>query len=406
MLFMSNEEEIKKLDASIGLKDISHLDGLPAVTFKSSANNIQISEFLDQYDSGLIEYPKLQRNGVWSLKDQAELIESLIRGIPIPPVYINSCRTKDGKQKWEVLDGRQRITALVDFFTNNTVKINSNLPEGYKELRGYTFEEIEKANLKFAVQFKTILLPVIWLDEAPGELKREFFQKLNKGGKALSVGELAHSTLQPADALMASIMKTDFYKKNVHKTRRFAEYVPVSRVLHFILRSVQKDKTFVYNRPGLNGWKAGIITNTRDIQTDLDNLHESKDDEENFIPELNTEVKRVCNLIDEILGDVEIESVNNKLIINMLLALLILEDKRDAQAMTHQELKQAFTGLIKIWAKGHAPMLRQKIKTELANITYDEELVINECNKLESLSKTTFADVLENLRNDTYSQYA
>lgn len=411
---MSNEnnkteqkEKKEKMSTNQNLAKIDHLENLPATEFQPSSHTRAIEEFLHHYDEETLVYPKMQRNSVWTEKDQSELIESLIRGIPIPPIYINTYSNEDGKIIWEVLDGRQRLTALVDFFRNNLVKINSNLPKKYECLENYTYKDILKANKLFAGKFISIQLPVISLDGAPKDLKKEFFQKLNKGGKTLTAGELAHSSLNPANKYMVQLMDTEFYKKNVHTTGRFAQFVPVSRVLHFMLQAIQKDKTFQYNSGGRYNWKNKITKETRNIQTDLDNLHDdsSRDPEQQVTPYLKEEVNRVSELIDTIFGDIESDCLNNKLIINMLLSLLILEDTSDAQAMSHEELKTAYAGLVKFWEKGHAPLLRQKMKTQLSNISRDEALLINECNKLESQSKEALADVLENLRSDTYSEY-
>lgn len=401
---MTEEKTNKKLDAKQELGDISDLRELPATAFNTEPGNKRISQFLQQQREGLIEYPKMQRNSVWTVTDQSELIESLIRGIPIPPIYMNKF-IENGKQVWEVLDGRQRLTALFDFFENNTVRINSNLPKKYENLAGYRFKEIVANNPLFAGKFEEIPLPIVWLDEAPEQLKKEFFQKLNKGGKALTTGELAHSSLDPALRYLVRIMETHFYESHVHKTQRFAEYVPASKVLHFILKSMQdKTQTFMYNSQGTKTWKDNIVTNTTAVQTDLDNLHEHRN--EKFVPCLDAEIERVCTLIDTILGDVEIASPNNKLISNILLSLLILEDTSNPEHMTHEELKQSYQGLVALWNKGHLPRVVQKRKTNLADITMEESLLFNECDKLESASKINLDNVLENLKDDTYSEYA
>lgn len=391
-----------KIDGSQKLKDITHLKELPATAFDTDAGSKPISAFIEKYNAGLIDYPSMQRGEVWTDKDQSELIESLIRGIPIPPVYINRCTKDDGKV-WEVLDGRQRITALMDFFVENLVHINKNLPKDYENLFNYRYGDIEETNPLFAGKFTSLQLPVIWMDNAPDELKKEFFQKLNKSGKALTAGELAHSSLDPAKGYMVSLLKTPFYEKNVQITSRFAQYVPASKIVHFIYKSLQKDKTFEYNPLELNGWKNRISRNAGNIQTDLDNLHASRN--EQFHTCLETEVERVCTLINEIFGDLEIECPNSKLVTNMIISLLILEDKSNATAMGHDELRKAFKGLVELWNAGRSPHLRQKMRTELNNITNDEAVWINECDKLESMSKTSLADVLENLRNDVYSNY-
>ena len=89
----------------------------------------------------------------------------------------------------------------------------------------------------------------------------------------------------------------------------------------------------------------------------------------------------------------------------MITSLLILEDRSDSHSLSHDDLKQVFTGMVQLWNKGHVPLLRDKLKNNLANITSDEGLLVNECDRMQSTSKQNHADVLENLRNDAYSSY-
>lgn len=62
----------------------------------------------------LIIDPDFQRNSVWNPKQKMELIESILMGIPIPVIYL--FEMKDGTK--QVVDGRQRITAILDFLNN------------------------------------------------------------------------------------------------------------------------------------------------------------------------------------------------------------------------------------------------------------------------------------------------
>jgi hypothetical protein len=55
----------------------------------------------------LILNPDFQRKYVWKGKQRAELIESILMGIPIPIMYF--FETADGRK--QVVDGRQRITS-------------------------------------------------------------------------------------------------------------------------------------------------------------------------------------------------------------------------------------------------------------------------------------------------------
>lgn len=64
----------------------------------------------------------VQRSFVWDKKRKSDLIESLIIGYPIPPIY-----AKRSEQKvYDILDGKQRLTTislfLEDEFPLNNLK--------------------------------------------------------------------------------------------------------------------------------------------------------------------------------------------------------------------------------------------------------------------------------------------
>ncbi|MFA7192988.1 MAG: DUF262 domain-containing protein, partial [Bacilli bacterium] len=58
--------------------------------------------------------PEFQRNNVWRLSQERELVESVLMGIPIPVIYV--FENDEGIK--QVVDGRQRINAFVRFLDN------------------------------------------------------------------------------------------------------------------------------------------------------------------------------------------------------------------------------------------------------------------------------------------------
>lgn len=60
----------------------------------------------------------LQRGDVWTLSQKQELIKSIILGRNINMPTIIMIRNNDGSRKIEVIDGKQRITAIIEFMQN------------------------------------------------------------------------------------------------------------------------------------------------------------------------------------------------------------------------------------------------------------------------------------------------
>nr|WP_279671485.1 DUF262 domain-containing protein [Flexivirga meconopsidis] len=63
-------------------------------------------------DSPLNLTPSYQRGDVWSASDRSALIESILRGIPLPSIIL---LRKKGSEPHEVVDGKQRLTTILRF---------------------------------------------------------------------------------------------------------------------------------------------------------------------------------------------------------------------------------------------------------------------------------------------------
>lgn len=69
-----------------------------------------------QQASGLVISPKFQRRGVWNRAARSYLIDTLLLGLPVPPIYIRVVQSADHKSIIrEVVDGQQRVSAVLDF---------------------------------------------------------------------------------------------------------------------------------------------------------------------------------------------------------------------------------------------------------------------------------------------------
>lgn len=72
-------------------------------------------ELLGQYADGDLRInPDYQRLFRWDSDQQTQYIESLILGIPSPPVFL----AQNADEKFEVIDGLQRISTLLKFFAH------------------------------------------------------------------------------------------------------------------------------------------------------------------------------------------------------------------------------------------------------------------------------------------------
>lgn len=71
-------------------------------------------------DSDLNLTPSYQRGDVWTTADRQALIESVLRGIPLPSIILREIGASDPQ---EVVDGKQRLTALLRFVGTHPVAV-------------------------------------------------------------------------------------------------------------------------------------------------------------------------------------------------------------------------------------------------------------------------------------------
>lgn len=94
-----------------------------------------INDFREWNERGeLTLSPKFQRRRVWSDKAKSYLIDTVLRGLPIPPIFIRQqIDAKTRKTIREVIDGQQRLGAILDFLKDG-FKVSKIHNEDYGNL--------------------------------------------------------------------------------------------------------------------------------------------------------------------------------------------------------------------------------------------------------------------------------
>ncbi|MBT9185158.1 DUF262 domain-containing protein [Pectobacterium punjabense] len=143
-----------------------------------------ISDIRDWNDAGtLILQPDYQRREVWGIAAKIMLIDSIMNAIPMPKIFVSS-HIKNGKTVRAVIDGQQRITAILGFL-NNEFFLDDPYEGDYKNLY---FRQ-----LPVDIQDDVILAYDIDFNEAKGLSDsdlREVYSRVNKYLVALNKQEL------------------------------------------------------------------------------------------------------------------------------------------------------------------------------------------------------------------------
>lgn len=159
---------------------------------KYANDECTIQQLLEMIENKSIDlHPAYQRNFIWSPKDQRLLIDSILKGYPLPNFFLY--KKSDGK--YEMLDGQQRATTIYKYYKNeipNSQKIY--LKDNHNPEKFFNY----KLNVVIIENF----------EENKGESKEEFFYLVNKRGVQLNPAEVNHAYYHDSDflSLVNSIM--------------------------------------------------------------------------------------------------------------------------------------------------------------------------------------------------------
>jgi Protein of unknown function DUF262 len=132
--------------------------------------------------------PKYQRRSVWNRDFQQYFIDSIFKNYPVPPLFINLEVTKDGTTLYHVIDGKQRLTAILDFITDTFA--TSTKQWSPTEIAGKYFSEWDQTNQR---KFFSYFLPFEFFTETSEAAVVEIFDRFNRNVQKLTDQELRHA---------------------------------------------------------------------------------------------------------------------------------------------------------------------------------------------------------------------
>lgn len=136
---------------------------------------------------------RYQRKLVWTLDEKISFIDSLIRGFPVPIVLFAEAQ---GSNSLEIIDGMQRLNAMMSFIENdypvNGCYFDLNTMATTKLLldSGEVKQKTPLLNRQTCVQIAAYLVPISIYEFAATENVDEVFRRINSGGRKLSRQEL------------------------------------------------------------------------------------------------------------------------------------------------------------------------------------------------------------------------
>jgi hypothetical protein len=105
-------------------------------------SHFTLVDFVQWREAGRLELtPKFQRRGVWSPGMRSYFIDTLIQGLPVPPIYLRQVQSGDvTKVVRQVVDGQQRLRTMLDFF-DGKYRLSPKLDGPYA---GKGFKQLDK----------------------------------------------------------------------------------------------------------------------------------------------------------------------------------------------------------------------------------------------------------------------
>lgn len=117
---------------------------------------------------GIFILPPFQRDSVWTLTQKARWIESIYMGLPLPALVWNRTTPDNAADEW-LLDGQQRMTAILEYVT------------GAWEVDGWRYPDLPDEDRR---HFDRMSIPVVTTDIPDVEMCQDIYRRLAYGGTA------------------------------------------------------------------------------------------------------------------------------------------------------------------------------------------------------------------------------
>lgn len=187
----------------------------------------------------------VQRSYVWDKKRKTEIIESLLLGYPIPPIYAR--KTKDGV--YDVLDGKQRLMSVYSYLKNEyalgSVNVMNGMDIGIEEDKNYDITGKKYSELPEEIKWalKTAKFSIQYFEDITQEEEREIFRRLN-AGKPFTVKEKNIANCKNLETIIemgGHPLFEDMFSKKAYDAKA---YVPLIVKIHAMLNSEIQDVSF------------------------------------------------------------------------------------------------------------------------------------------------------------------
>jgi uncharacterized protein DUF262 len=189
--------------------------------------------------------PEFQRLFRWDAGQKSKLIESLLLGIPLPPIFVFESESS----KWELIDGLQRVSTILEFMgklrgpgggveppsileaTKYLPSLHNAVWERSDLVPGVPFEDQHEIDKSHQLSIRRARMGVEILKRpSDDQTKFDLFQRLNAGGTLANAQELRNCIMLMVD------------KEYYRSIKRAAEQPPFQTVVAVTEEQIEKQR--------------------------------------------------------------------------------------------------------------------------------------------------------------------
>lgn len=162
---------------------------------KTNPVNMTIADYCSAFQRTEVQIDRTyQRSSdVWPLPARSYLIETILKGFPIPKLALHQVTDLKSRQTIKyVVDGQQRSSAIVAFYKND-LRLSHSIE--LADAANRTYEELSPEHQEI---FLAYLLQFDQFEASPEEDVREYFRRINSFTAPLNPEEERHARFQGA----------------------------------------------------------------------------------------------------------------------------------------------------------------------------------------------------------------
>jgi hypothetical protein len=201
-----------------------------------------------------------EKGGIWTLAKEQLLIDSVLRRIDIPKIYLR--RVSSNPLKYEVVDGQQRINALLRFLRNEFRLVDDapDLPlhgQNYV-IAGKTYsasdglDEIVRTQRIFTYNLDVVIITVATEDEVA-----DLFYRLNNG-VPLSAAEVRNCMCGKVTPFVRGLAEHPFFNKCRFSRKRRGYDQMAAQMLCLEINGGSQDISDKFLTPMYHKYETGI----------------------------------------------------------------------------------------------------------------------------------------------------